>query len=246
MVIPAAAQRPVEAVDVEDENMNKFVKIGLLFGIISIAFLAMVGCVASGPDTNGAAIVQEPETAQPAATAAPDDPYADLMDDDPVKGDINAPVTIVEFSDFECPFCERYYSQTYKQIDEQYIQTGKVRYVFRDYPLSFHPDAQKAAEAAQCADDQGKFWEMHDMIFENQHAMGVSNLKSYAEGMGLDTQLFNQCLDSGEYSQEVLDDQQDGARLGVSGTPSFFINGKMLVGAQPFETFKEAIEAELD
>jgi protein-disulfide isomerase len=238
----------VEVVDVEGETMNRysgFAKIGLLFGIISIAFLAMVGCVASDADTNDAAIAQEPETAQSAATAAPDDPYADLMDDDPMKGDINAPVTIVEFSDFECPFCERYYSQTYKQIDEQYIKTGKVRYVFRDYPLSFHPDAQKAAEAAQCAGDQGKFWEMHDMIFENQHAMGVGNLKSYAEGMGLDSQLFNQCLDSGKYSQEVLDDQQDGARYGVSGTPTFFINGKIVVGAQPYSVFKEAIDAEL-
>lgn len=225
------------AADVEGEMM----KYGKIFGVLVVVALALAGCTAPA---DAVAVEETSETAQPAQVPE-NDPYADMMDDDYVKGDMDAPVTIVEFSDFECPFCERYYSDTYKQIDEQYIKTGKVRYVFRDYPLSFHPNAQKAAEAAQCAGDQGKFWEMHDMIFENQHAMGVSNLKSYAEGMGLDSQQFDQCLDSGKYAQEVLDDQQDGARLGVSGTPSFFINGKNIVGAQPFETFKEAIEAEL-
>ena len=237
--------------DVEDEKMNGYAKAGLLFGLITIAFLAMLGCVGSAASPDAATVA---ETVQETgggigASAAPavpeNDPYAEMMDDDSVKGDINAPVTIVEFSDFECPFCGRYYSETYKRIDEEYIKTGKVRYVFRDYPLSFHADAQKAAEAAECAGDQGRFWEMHDMIFENQHAMGMMDLKQYAGSLGLDTSAFDTCLYSGKYAEEVLADQRDGAAYGVSGTPTFFINGKAVVGAQPYAVFKEAIDAEL-
>jgi len=133
------------------------------------------------------------------------------VDDDPSKGLATAPVTIIEFSDFECPFCARFYSQTLNQIEEKYIKTGKVRLVYRDYPLSFHPSAQKAAEGAECADEQGKFWEMHDKIFENQQAMGVSDLKRYAQEFGLNTSQFNDCLDSGKMASEVKKDFQDGS-----------------------------------
>lgn len=166
-------------------------------------------------------------------------------DDDPVEGPNNAKVTIIEFSDFQCPFCGRFYQQTLPQIEEQYIKTGKIKLVFRDFPLSFHQYAQKASEASECADEQGKFWEYHDKLFENQQALDVASLKQYAIDLGLDTEKFNSCLDNGEMTAEVQKDFQDGQSYGVSGTPTFFINGQKIVGAQPFSTFKRVIDAGL-
>ncbi|MBR9678484.1 MAG: DsbA family protein [Nanoarchaeota archaeon] len=170
------------------------------------------------------------------------------VDDDPVKGSANAPVTIVEFSDFECPFCARFYEQTMGLIDENYIQTGKVKLVFRDFPLAFHENAQKASEAAECADEQGKFWEYHDSLFENQgewSSIGVNKFKEYAQELGLNTEKFDACLDSGKYASEVQKDLSDGQGYGVSGTPTFFVNGIKIVGAQPYSAFQQLIEQEL-
>ncbi len=167
------------------------------------------------------------------------------VDDDPVKGDANAPVTIVEFSDFQCPFCARWFTDTFPQLNEKYIKTGKVKLVFRDFPLSFHENAQKAAEASECADEQGKFWEMHDKLFQNAGALGVTNLKQYAADLKLDTAKFNTCLDTGKFASEVQKDMADGSSYGVSGTPAFFINGVNLVGAQPFSAFDVEIQAAL-
>jgi len=181
----------------------------------------------------------------PSPSGAPVDMEA-LMDDDAVKGDPNAPVTIIEWSDFECPFCGRFYSQTFGQIDEQYIKTGKVKFVYRDFPLSFHPQAQKSAEAAECAGEQEKFWEMHDLLFEKGLAGGVTAFKSYAQQIGLDTAKFNTCLDSGAMAAEVKKDMADGAAAGVTGTPGFLVNGKLVSGAQPFSVFQQIIEAELN
>ncbi|MFC1648443.1 DsbA family protein [Nanoarchaeota archaeon] len=167
-------------------------------------------------------------------------------DDDAVKGKDNAPVEIIEFSDFQCPFCARWYTDTMPQIQKEYIDTGKVKLVFRDFPLNqIHPLAQKASEAAECADDQGKFWEMHDILFENPNALDVASLKQHAADLGMDTDDFDDCLDSGKYTDEVNKDLADGRAAGVSGTPSFFINGKKIVGAHPFATFQQAIDAEL-
>jgi len=168
-----------------------------------------------------------------------------LVDDDAIKGDPNAPVTIVEWSDFECPFCARFYTETLSQIEKEYIATGKVKFVYRDFPLSFHANAQKAAEAAECAGEQEKYWEMHDAIFERGVSGGVTSFKSYASDIGLNTQKFNECLDSGEMAAEVKKDMADGAALGIGGTPGFIINGQLVSGAQPFENFRQIIEAEL-
>ena len=171
------------------------------------------------------------------------------IDDDPVKGDKDAPVTIVEFSDFQCPFCQRFYQQTLPSIEENYVKTGKVKIVFRDFPLSFHQNAQKAAEAAECADDQGKFWQYHDMLFEKGSGDGTglatNDLKSYAQTLGLNTATFNNCLDSGKYTSEVQKDQADGTSYGVRGTPAFFVNGQLISGAQPYANFQQVIDAEL-
>ena len=168
-----------------------------------------------------------------------------LVDDDAVLGDDNAPVTIVEFSDYECPFCGRFYSQTLGQIKEQYIKTGKVKLVYRDFPLSFHPQAQKAAETAECAGEQGKYWEMHDLLFTQGVQGGTTSFKQYAQQIGLNTAKFNECLDSGEMASEVRKDTADGAAAGVQGTPAFYVNGIEISGAQPFQVFQQVIEAEL-
>lgn len=168
-----------------------------------------------------------------------------MEDDDVFKGNPDAPVIIVEFSDFQCPFCATFYQNTLSQIEENYIKTGKVKFIFRDFPLSGHLNAQKAAEAAECADEQGKFWEMHNMIFDNQGAIGVVDLKQNAKSLGIDITAFNNCLDSGKYADEVIKDMNDGIAAGVKGTPTFFINGEKLVGAQPFSVFEQIIEKKL-
>ncbi|RMD58560.1 DsbA family protein [Candidatus Woesearchaeota archaeon] len=167
-------------------------------------------------------------------------------DNDPVKGSEDALIEIVEFSDFECPFCARFFEQTLPLLEENYIKTGKVKLVYRDFPLGFHKNAQKAAEAAECANEQGKFWEYHDKIFSNQQSLDIASLKQYAKDVGLDALKFDSCLDSGRMSEEVRADSRDGAGYGVTGTPTFFINGIKLVGAQPYEAFKQVIEQELE
>jgi len=158
-------------------------------------------------------------------------------------GPKDAPVTIVEFSDFQCPYCKNA-TATVKQILDKY--SGKVRLVFRDYPLvSIHPLAPKAHEAARCAGDQGKFWEYHDLLFERSPRLAPQELKQYARDLKLDAAAFGQCLDTGKYVAEVDRDTKEGMTLGLTGTPSFFINGRQLVGAQPLTAFQKIIESEL-
>jgi len=160
-----------------------------------------------------------------------------------VQGPKDAAVTIVEFSDFQCPFC-RTVVATVKEVMRQY--SGTVKWAFRDYPIaSLHPQAPKAAEAARCAGEQGKFWEYHDLLFNNQAQAAIADFKRFADQLKLDPKSFGLCLDSGRHKAAVQSDVDDGTRLGITGTPSFFINGRLLVGAQPLETFRKIIEAEL-
>lgn len=164
------------------------------------------------------------------------------------KGDENAPITIVEFSEYECPFCKKYVDETYFKIWDEY--GNQIYYVFHDYPLAFHPHAQKLAEVARCAGDQGQYWEMHDLIFEKREEWAEeenisSNIGSFVTQLGLDKAEFDACLSSGKHSQAVKDDFNLGTEVGVQGTPTFFINGQQLVGAQPFESFAAIIDAEL-
>ncbi len=163
----------------------------------------------------------------------------------PYEGDEDAPVTVVVFDDFQCPFCGKFFRETLPKLRSDYIDTGKVKFVFKHFPLSFHQYAEKAAEAAKCAEEQGKFWEMHDKLYENQDALDVDSLKSYAADLGLDTEQFNDCLDSGKYADDVQSDFNEGVDLGVSGTPTFFINGEKLVGAQPYSVFQQVINSKL-
>jgi len=163
--------------------------------------------------------------------------------DDPSVGAASAPVTLVEFSDFQCPFCQRV-EPTLKQVRQAY--GDKVRVVWKDFPLTqIHPQAFKASEAAHCAGDQGKFWEYHDRLFANQQALQPSDLKKHASDLGLDASAFATCLDSSKYGERVRDGVAEGSRLGVNSTPTIYINGRMLSGAQPFEVFAGVIDEEL-
>lgn len=174
---------------------------------------------------------------------------ADVKDGNYVLGDDNAPVTIVEFTDFQCPFCKRAHDQTFPQIMSEYIDEGQVRYTVRHYPLPFHTEAAKASEAAECAGKLGgseAFFAYSDLLFENQANLQVSALKGYASELELDQQAFDACLDNGEFTQLVEDDLARGRELEVSGTPTFFVNGNKIVGAQPYSAFKAAIDAELN
>jgi protein-disulfide isomerase len=162
--------------------------------------------------------------------------------DNPAIGPKDAPIKIVEFTDYQCPFCGKS-RPTVNQILSEY--KGKVRYVLRDFPLSFHKDSIKAHEAARCAGEQNKYWEMNKKMFENQTAIKPEDLKKYAEGLKLKMDKFNECLDSNKFADIVKQNQEYGEKVGVSGTPAFFINGRMVSGARPFSSFQEIIEDEL-
>jgi protein-disulfide isomerase len=165
------------------------------------------------------------------------------VDGAPFKGSEAAAVTIVEFSDFHCPFCKRVLP-TLAQLESRY--GDNVKLVFRDYPIDqLHPGARKAHEAARCADEQGKFWAYHDALFANASKTNPEQLKTYAQEVGLDVIAFEQCFSSGKYQTAVQKDVEEGMRAGVTGTPAFFINGRLVSGAQPLESFVRVIEDEL-
>ena len=162
----------------------------------------------------------------------------------PFKGPQNAPITIVEFSDFQCSYCKRVLP-VLTQVMERY--PTQVKLAFRDFPIqNIHPHAQKAAEAAHCAAEQGKFWEYHDLLFEKQEAIPSVNHLDYAKTLGLEVERFQACIDGRRYKEKVEHNYADGVKAGVSGTPAFFINGRLLSGAQPLEAFKTVIDEELD
>lgn len=158
------------------------------------------------------------------------------------RGKADAPITLIEFSDFECPYCRRA-QKTLHKVEEVY--GDKVRFVFRHYPLPFHKQAPKASEASQCAADQGKFWPFHDALFAKDASLKPAALKKLAGKLGLEPSKFDTCLDSGRHAARVAKDGTDGKQLGISGTPTFFVNGMRLVGAVSFSAFKEVIDNEL-
>ncbi len=192
---------------------------------------------------------------QQGGTAAPSTPVRASVADAPFLGRADAPVTVVEFSDYECPFCQRFFATTLPALKRDYVDAGKVRYVFRDYPLDqLHPQARKAAEAAHCAGDQGKFWEMHDILFQNAKALSPPQLAEHARAVGLEGAAFDECLASGRHAARVERGFADGAAAGVRGTPAFVIGktkagdvveGTPIRGAQSLETFRRIIDQAL-
>lgn len=183
------------------------------------------------------------------ASGKPTEVSGDFADDDAFLGDDDAPVTIVEFSDYECPFCQMFYSETFPQLKKNYIETGKVKFVYRDYALAKHKNAYPAALFAECVrketDDEGYF-KAHDWLFENMsNGFDSEAALKFAKSIGADTDDVQKCIDSEEFKEEIFADMDAGSAAGFSGTPSFILNGKAFEGAQPYEYFEELIEAEL-
>ena len=166
----------------------------------------------------------------------------EALPEDPARGPADAPVEIVEFSDFDCPYCQRA-TETIERLIEEFA--GQIRFVYKDYPLPTHPDAFKAAEAGNCAHEQDHFWELHDTMFANQGALSVEELHAYAENLGLDTDAFAECLDSGRHTATVERDMTIGDGYGVSSTPTLFLNGRPVLGAAPYDTFAEIVREEI-
>jgi protein-disulfide isomerase len=193
-----------------------------------------------------AALVQNGVTAPPmapqGAPQVPDAPVNVAIGDSPVRGPSDAPVTIIEFSDFQCPFCSRGFN-TLNDIEGQY--KGKVKVVFKQNPLPFHQNAKPAAEASLAAGEQGKFWEMYEQLFKNQQKLGADDLNGYAQAIGLDMGKFKAAMESHKFASKVDEELKQGQAAGVSGTPTFVINGHKLVGAQPADAFKKVIDEEL-
>ncbi len=164
---------------------------------------------------------------------------------DPSLGAEDAPITIIEFSDYECPYCARWYNEVLSQLLRDY--EGKIRFVYKDFPLkSLHANAVSAAEAAHCAGEQGYYWQFHNALFEGAYGMGNPAYEQYAQAIGADLPSFQQCVQERHYAAEVEEDFQFAVQLGVSSTPKFFLNGLAVVGAQPYSVFQQLIEQELN
>jgi protein-disulfide isomerase len=192
------------------------------------------------------------ETGRPVQGAPAATSVSLAVNDSATRGNPGAKLTMVEFSDFECPFCGRYVHDTYEQLQRDYVQTGKIRYVFRNFPIEqIHPHALRAGIAAECARRQGRFWEMHDLLFANQQALEESDLAKTAGAAGLDMSAYQRCVMGGA-DGKIRRDQDEGARAGVTGTPYFFLGVaqpdgaikvlRIISGAQPYATFKSALD----
>jgi protein-disulfide isomerase len=200
-----------------------------------------------------------PQAAQQApARAAPTPETTDVVVSiagAPIKGEKGAKVTVVEFTDYQCPFCSRHFKQTWPQLEQDYVKTGKAKFVLRDMPLEqLHPQAFKAAEAARCAGEQGKYWEMHDRLFTNQNALARKDLSAYAQALGLNVGSFDKCVDDGSAAESIRKDMADSDKAGARGTPTFYVGltepnssevkaVRVIRGAQPYAAFKEAIDS---
>ncbi|CAG0982685.1 Disulfide bond formation protein D [Anaerolineales bacterium] len=220
--------------------------------VLAFAVGILTGYVAWGRSSiqsqtvvNDQPAVQAPAAQVPMATQPPQFTRYDIPADGfPGIGPEDAPIVIVEFSDFQCPFCKRFYDETYQQLLAAY--PDKIRFVYRHLPLtSIHPEAFPAAEASMCANEQNAFSEYHDKIFENQDKLGRELYTQIANDLNLDNVAFEDCLNTGKYKDLIQQDSDFALNLGVQSTPTFFINGLALVGAQPLEAFKQLIDKEL-
>lgn len=231
-------------ITIKKDDLWKYSTLALAAVLVIVLIVFLVG-----KSPTGGVIADNPGTL-PSPTA---EVNVDIGDS-PVKGDANAPVTLVEFTDYQCPFCQRHFQQTYPSL-MQYVESGDVKIVIKEFPLNFHPEAQKAAEAAHCVRDQKGdegYFMMHDTLFDNQQILSTSNYKTWARELGVNGAQFDTCLDSGKFASDVKADLSYGQQVGVSGTPGFFIldseekKGKIISGACPANTFTQAINAELE
>jgi len=224
--------------------------VGLLYGKVSVYEKGLAGSGGVVGTQNQGAQAGDTQQQPPEITQLTDEQWKQITEGDvPTRGDKKAKVVMVEFTDYECPFCGRYYTDTYTQLVKDYVDTGKVLYLSRDLPLPFHPNAKPGALAARCAGEQNKYFEMHDQLFANQAAWTTGDAKAkfveYAGSLGLNTNQFTTCYDSGKYNEAIDQDAALATQVGATGTPTFFINGEKIVGAQPYATFKTALDAAL-
>ena len=261
----------IESNETKNENISvkKSTFNGLIIGLIAITGIAMFFAGSYVLNSDSDKISQEElqdvisklelkilQNQLP--TTQPTSPVKISADNDPIIGNPDAKISIIEFSDFQCPFCARFYTQTLPLIHEEYIEQGKVKLVFRDFPIqSIHPNALPASVAAECANEQGKFKEMHDLLFENQNewsrqetANALSLFSQYAKEMQLEQEVFDSCLINGKYIEEIRKDLEDGQNYGIGGTPGFFVGNDeigyvKMEGAQPFQSFKKVIDSQL-
>lgn len=212
--------------------------VGLVLILILLLNGTAIGASAKAPTVTPPVV---DNGTQPTPNLPPAGPVPEVTDEDYIRGNPDAKITLIEYSDFECPFCLRHVD-TMDQLLANY--PNDVRLVYRHFPLSFHPQAQKAAEASECAGAQGKFWEMHDEIFAANAAgtMSVQKWKDVAASLGLNTATFNNCLDSGEMAAKVTQDLNEGSAAGVAGTPGTFVNGSLVEGAVPYATFEQIVQ----
>jgi len=213
--------------------------------VLPVVFLLGLGAGWLVWGSGGIPNLKADATADTQVKISPDVKRYDIpTDGDPSIGPDDAPITIIEFSDYQCPYCVRWYQEVHKRLMEAY--KGKIRFVYRDFPLySIHPEAQAAAEAADCAGEQNAYWPFHDALFSHKNGLGSSAYLQYASELGLDTDQFGKCVSERRYKAEVDADFKFATKSGVSSTPTFFVNGLAVIGAQPFEVFQQIIEKEL-
>ena len=232
-------------------------KQGMVFGLtVGVAIVSLIGFfvllngkeggarvgTADSP-TAAAPTAAAPTPAAPAPSGGDVTKISPVTSDDNIRGNPDAKITMIEYSDFECPFCQRH-APTLQQVLDQY--GDDVRLVYRHFPLSsIHPQAQIAAEASECAGEQGKFWEYHDLLFANQSALQATNLKSYAGQLGLNQGQFDDCLDSQKYAAKVNQQTAEAQAAGITGTPGTFVDAELVRGAYPLSAFTQIIDAKL-
>ncbi len=256
---PQETQEPVQPQQPAPQHSNRNWLPWVIGGGCVLLVCAGVAVVAVGAllmqRVSGTVSQQPPATmevaipVQPGATAIPT-PHVAAQQPPNSMGDLNAPVKIIEYADFQCPYCMRFHQETEPQIIDQYVKTGKVYFEYHSVGAFLGDESGAAAEAAYCAGDQGKFWEYHDTLFSHWTGENVGDftndkLQQYAAALGLDQSSFNNCLSSGKYAPLVQQDATDARAAGVKATPSFLINGKLVEGALPFSAFQQAIEAAL-
>ena len=249
IIMEKEIQANKDSITIRKDSLWKYSTFALLGMLLIVAFFVFT-------DNRGSVtgnVIANPSPTQPGQAER----VEVKIQDAPLLGNKNAPVVVVEYSDFQCPFCRKLWQETIIPLKRDYVETGKVALYFKDFPLSFHEGAETYAEAARCAREKGGdagYWEMHDKIFQEQNILdggtvkstvaypGADTVKKWARDIGYD---IGSCLDSGKYKEAVQKDASEGAIDGVTGTPGTFVNGKLISGAQPYAAFKAAIDAEL-
>ena len=243
-------------------SVRNVLVLAFVVGIVTGGFFSLMALQVAGAT---GFIVADSNTGdnQPSPSDTGDSPSEDRIDPSeisldgrPSLGEEDAPVTVVEFADYQCPFCRKFALETFDQIKEDYIDTGKVRFVYKDLPLVQlgHDQAIPMAKAAHCAGEQDQYWAMHDKLYDEQRKIspretakfGGDEIPIWANELGLNMNEFNQCMQSDRYDAQIQEDLSEAQAVGASGTPTFFINGKRVVGAQPYQAFKQVIESELN